>query len=90
MTEHIKNTALSVELNTPSAHIIDNYGFGNLSREISENILKDGRVFAHFIEHWICCNYPLQLVSGCKDHDFIDPNNHENIFDEKTFTKGGM
>jgi hypothetical protein len=78
-----------VELNKTFHHTITNYGFDNLSIALVNEIYRDGRVFSHFIEHWLTTTYPLVHISGCKDHDFIDPNNSEIIFDEKTFTKGG-
>tara|TARA_B100000900_G_C20405313_1_gene644481 strand:- start:319 stop:795 length:477 start_codon:yes stop_codon:yes gene_type:complete len=79
----------SVELNKTFNHTIENYGFGNLSDENCIEILKDGRVFSHFIEVWLAENYPLIHVKGCKKYDFIDKNCPEILYDEKTFTKGG-
>ena len=79
----------SVVLNRTFIHTIHNYSFGNLSNEICAKILKDGRPFSHFIEKWIEANYPLTHINGCKDHDFIDRNNSEIKYDEKTFTCKG-
>lgn len=67
--------------------VIENFGFGNLSSEECKEIFKDGRVFSHFIELWICKYFLLTHVKGCKDHDFIDKNNVK--YDEKTFTQRG-
>ena len=79
----------SVELNKTFNHNISNYTFGNLSEDVCEEILKDGRPFSHFIEKWIEKNYPLNHIKGCKKYDFTDKNNSEILYDEKTFTKGG-
>ena len=78
-----------VELNKTFSHTLSGYGFGGLPIEKVNEIYKDGRVFSHFIEHWLEQNYPLIHVDGCKDHDFTDVVNKEIIFDEKTFTRGG-
>ena len=79
----------SVQLNRTFTHLITNYSFGNLSNTSCQEILKDGRVFSHFIEYWISNNYPLTHVKGCKPHDFVDNNDPTIIYDEKTFTRGG-
>jgi len=79
----------SVILNKTFTHTIMDYTFDNLSNEICCNILKDGRVFSHYIEKWIEHNYPLKHIDGCKEYDFIDQNYPEILYDEKTFTKGG-
>lgn len=79
----------SVELNKTFTHTISNYTFGNLSKRECIDLYKDGRVFSHFIEKWICKNYPLTHVNGCKGHDFTDNNDPTIIYDEKTFTKNG-
>lgn len=78
-----------VELNNTFSHVISGYGFGGLPIEQVDEIYKDGRVFSHFIEHWLEKKYPLIRVIGCKDHDFTDTVNKDILFDEKTFTKGG-
>ena len=82
-------TKLSVELNKTFTHIIENVSFGELPMQVVNEILKDGRPFSHFIEHWLASNYPLKWVGGCQPHDFVDINNEEIKYDEKTFTKGG-
>jgi len=79
----------SVELNKTFTHLIKNYTFGNLSKEVCADILKDGRPFSHFIEVWIAENYPLIHVTGCKSYDFTDKHYPEIVYDEKTFTKRG-
>ena len=79
----------SVELNTTFNHTIEEYNFDNLSLEQTKTIYMDGRVFSHFIEHWIAKNYSLTHVPGCKDHDFKDKIHSEIIYDQKTFTERG-
>ena len=79
----------SVLLNVTHTYTINNISFGNLSQESVIEIFKDGRVFSHFIEKWLTSHYPLIHVSGCRDHDFIDPHNSNIKYDEKTFTRNG-
>ena len=82
-------TTSSIELNTTFTHDIENFGFGDLSREETIEIYKDGRVFSHFIEKWIANHYPLTHVGGCKKYDFVDNNYPDTKYDEKTFTSKG-
>lgn len=79
----------SVELNKTFEHKITNYKFDDLSEEICIEIFKDGRVFSHFIENWLETHYQLKHIKGCKSFDFIDKNNSNIFYDEKTFTKLG-
>jgi hypothetical protein len=83
------NILCSVELNKTFTHVLENFGFDNLPTKECIEIFKDGRVFSHFIEHWLAKTYPLTHVQGCKKYDFIDNNYPEILYDEKTFTKGG-
>ena len=89
LENHIQKLIPSVEMNKTFIHIISECSFGNLGLEKTQEIFKDGRVFSHFIEHWLSANYPLIHINRCKDHDFIDENNNEIVFDEKTFTQNG-
>ena len=79
----------SVALNTTVVHNITNFGFGDLTRSVCIELLKDGRMFSHFIEKWLEMHYPIDHVPGCRDHDFTDRNNIKILYDEKTFTKNG-
>lgn len=79
----------SVELNKTFNHTIENVNFDNLPIETVNEIMKDGRVFSHFIEHWLSQKYPLTHVKGCKNYDFKDNNCEKILYDEKTFTKNG-
>jgi len=85
----LSSSKCSVILNKTFIHILKNLSFDNLSESVVLNILKDGRPFSHFIEHWLEKEYPLKHITGCKDYDFVDLNNSEIKYDEKTFTKGG-
>jgi hypothetical protein len=77
----------SVELNKTFTYTITNYAFDTLPDEIVKEIYKDGRVFSHFIEHWLAQRYPLNHISGCKAYDFTDKNDATILYDQKTFTK---
>ena len=79
----------SVELNKTFTHLLPIPTFGNISPEECVNIFKDGRPFSHFIEKWMEKNYPLNHVTGCKDHDFVDRTYPDTKYDEKTFTSKG-
>ena len=79
----------SIELNKTFTHKIENFSFGNLSKEYITEIFKDGRPFSYFIEKWLEQNYPLKHITGCKSYDFVDINNDQILYDEKTFTKKG-
>jgi hypothetical protein len=83
------NPKCSVVLNKTFTHILKNLSFDNLSESNVLKIFKDGRPFSHFIEQWLEKKYPLKHITGCKEYDFIDLNNSEIKYDEKTFTKGG-
>ena len=68
---------------------LTDYSFGNLSSSMIIEIFKDGRPFSHFIEKWLSVNFQLLHIEGCKAYDFVD-NNDENIkYDQKTFTIRG-
>lgn len=79
----------SILLNKTFTHTIENFSFGNLSKEYITEIFKDGRPFSYFIEKWLEQNYPLKHITGCKSYDFVDINNNDILYDEKTFTKQG-
>lgn len=79
----------SIELNKTFIHVIEEYGFGNLPEQAIIDILKDGRVFSHFIEKWLAENYTLNHVKGCKPYDHTDSNDENIKYDQKTFTAGG-
>ena len=79
----------SVILDKTDTHILKNFSFDKLSENVVINIFKDGRPFSHIIEHWLEETYPLKYIEGCKEYDFLDLNNSEIKYDEKTFTKGG-
>jgi len=79
----------SIELNKTFTHTIEEFSFGNLSKETIIEIFKDGRAFSHFIEPWLASHYPLIHIKRCKKYDFKDINNSKILYDEKTFTSNG-
>ena len=86
-TFDITSLSPSVALDVTHTYNLENISFDNLPPEIVNSIMKDGRVFSHFIEKWLEKKYPIIHIPGCKDHDFIDINNSEIKYDEKTFTE---
>jgi hypothetical protein len=78
-----------IEYGKTYVHVIEGFGFGNLSASTIIDIYKDGRPFSHFIEPWLAINYPLIHVKGCKKYDHTDINNENVKYDQKTFTLGG-
>ncbi len=83
------DTQCSVELDKTFEHVIENVSFGELSQEVVNETFKDGRPFSHFIERWLEAEYPIDHIAGCKNYDFVDRNNKNVKYDEKTFTQGG-
>ena len=78
-----------MELNKTFTHILQDFGFDALPKESVIQIFKDGRVFSHFIEHWLTIHYPLTHIKGCKSYDFTAKNDTAIQYDQKTFTSGG-
>ena len=68
---------------------IEEFSFHTLSNDVLKTIFKDGRIFAHFIEHQLSKDFNLKHVSGCKSHDIVDPDNPDIKYEQKTFTKKG-
>jgi hypothetical protein len=87
--EYYELLPVSVLLDVTFTHTLINIGFDGLPPSAIQDIFKDGRVFAHFIEVWLASKYPITHISGCKSYDFTDTNYPETIYDEKTFTKNG-
>jgi len=68
---------------------IQNFSFGDISKEELIENFKDGRCCSWFIEPQLSKWFPqLRRVKGNKDHDHIDEN--EVKYDAKNFTKGGL
>lgn len=87
--EYYENLPVSVTLDVTFTHTLSTFAFDDLPPETLKKILKDGRVFSHFIEAWLESKYPIKHISGCKKYDFIDANYPETKYDEKTFTENG-
>ena len=68
---------------------IPNVSFGDLSREETHEVLRDGRFAAPFLERQLTKCFPeLTHVKGNKDHDHI--NDRAEKFDAKNFTHNGL
>jgi hypothetical protein len=68
---------------------LSNVAFDCLPLEQVSKIFKDGRVFSHLIEPWLAEKFPITHVTGCKEYDFIDNDDPNIKYDQKTFTAGG-
>jgi hypothetical protein len=79
----------SVILNTTVTKLIANYSFGTLSTEVLNNLFKDGRIAAHFMEEMLAQDFGLTRIPGCQDHDLVDPSDTSLRYEEKTFTRNG-
>jgi hypothetical protein len=69
---------------------LKNINFSCLDSDKLNSMLKDGRLFSHFSEHWLESICPeLIHVSGCKDHDFT--NKFSDLkYDTKTWTSNKL
>ena len=83
----VPNSKDDIILNKTYTHIIENFSFGNLSKQVLIKFYKDGRHFAPVIELYLQEMFPIIHKEGCASYDFTDDSN--NKYDEKTFTKGG-
>jgi hypothetical protein len=79
----------NITYNTTYTHTLEEFSFGNLTKEKMIETYKDGRAFSYFIEPWLAINYPLIHIKGCKNHDHVDINDENIKYDQKTFTKSG-
>ena len=79
----------SVILNTTVTKLIGNYSFGTLSTDVLNNLFKDGRIAAHFMEEMLAQDFGLTRIPGCQDHDLVDPSDTSLRYEEKTFTRNG-
>ena len=68
---------------------LSNVAFDCLSSELVVKIFKDGRVFSHLIEPWLAQKFPITHVTGCKEYDFVDNDDPNIKYDQKTFTARG-
>ena len=82
-----KLTMQPIVFNKTFTSTIQGIAFGNLSQEILNEIFKDGRAFAHFIEPLLAQDYGLTHIKGCKGYDLVDPQNPEIKYEQKTFTR---
>ena len=82
-------TANPIVMNKTINRKLTNISFDILPNETLENILRDGRVISHYMEHLLALEYGLRRVEGCDDHDLVDPSNPAIKYEVKTFTKRG-
>jgi hypothetical protein len=80
---------MRVTLNNTVTKVIENFEFGTLPREVLIALFRDGRVSSHFMEHILSQDYGLTHISGCKDHDLVEPSDPSVRYDQKTFTSRG-
>lgn len=79
----------TIQLNKTYNFTIDNFAFGNLTRDEMIDVLVDGRFNSPFMERQLTKWFPvLKHVTGNKDHDHVD--NKGNLYDAKNFTKNGL
>lgn len=87
--ENFNNVKNIITFNKTYIYNLTDYSFGNLSSTMIIQIFKDGRPFSHFIEKWLSVNFQLTHITGDKSYDFIDENNENIKYDQKTFTPRG-
>jgi|TARA_B110000008_G_C16936334_1_gene550722 hypothetical protein len=80
---------IPIEFNKVYTYTLQNYKIDCLTDEMCKEIFKDGRAFSHFIEPWLSIKFPLIHIKGCKQYDFVNKNDKNIKYDEKTFTKRG-
>jgi len=79
----------SIVFNKTITKVIEDVSFGSLSREVLQNLFKDGRIFSHFAEHFLAQDYNLKHITGCKGHDLTDTSDAAIQYEQKTFTGNG-
>ena len=78
----------NIQLNKTFTFNIKDISFGDLSTEVLNEILTDGRLVSHFLERQLEIWFPeLTFVDG-KGHDHIDTDG--KLYDQKCFTHGGL
>ena len=66
------------------------FSFGDLSTGSLIEIFKDGRVASHLLERQLVHWFPeLKHIKGCKDHDHVNRNDEDILYDAKNFTTSG-
>ena len=80
---------IPIEFNKVYTYTLQNYKIDCLTDEECIDIFKDGRAFSHVIEPWLSKKFPLIHINGCRQYDFVDGNDENIKYDEKTFTKRG-
>jgi hypothetical protein len=80
---------MPIEFNKTFDQTIENVSFGNLPKDVVNEMFKDGRVFAPFAERILEQDFGLKYIPGCKAYDNEDAADSNIKYDQKTFTKGG-
>jgi len=79
----------TIQLNKTYNFTIDNFAFGNLTRDEMIDVFRDGRFVSPLMERELTKLFPaLKHVTGNKDHDHVDDKG--NLYDAKNFTKNGL
>lgn len=63
--------------------------FGDLSKTVLEEVLKDGRLASHFLERQLEVWFPELTFVNAKGYDHIRKDS-DFLYDQKCFTKGGL
>jgi hypothetical protein len=80
---------MNITLNKTYNFTIQNFSFGNLSKDEMIDVLVDGRFNSPFMERQLTKWFPqLKHITGNKDHDHVDGEG--NLYDAKNFTKNGL
>lgn len=77
-----------IEYDRPFEFEIQNFGFGDLSKEEAASNFKDGRKVGLLLELQLCHWFPELIHVDQKGYDHVDGNGHK--YDQKCFTKGGL
>jgi hypothetical protein len=80
---------MKIQLGKTYKFEVDNFSFGEITREELIENYKDGRCISWFMEPQLAKWFPeLTRVRGNKDHDHVDKNGAK--YDAKNFTKNGL
>ena len=78
---------MTIELNKTYFKEIENFTFGELSKELLTELFKDGRTTSRFMEKLATFWFPELTNVDEKHYDHVDIEG--NKFEMKGFTKGG-
>jgi len=78
---------MTIELNKTYYKEIENFSFGELTKEELTELFKDGRTTSRFMEKLATKWFPELTNVDVKNYDHVDTDG--NKFEMKGFTKGG-